>query len=85
MSNQSGAPYVTLTIQDTGAGIDPETLTHIFDPFFTTKSQGTGLGLSVAHGIIHEHGGLIDVKSDVGHGTSFTLQFPLLTEEKSPA
>lgn len=85
MNNQSGAPYVTLTIQDTGAGIDPETLTHIFDPFFTTKSQGTGLGLSVAHGIIHEHGGLIDVKSDVGHGTSFTLQFPLLTEEKSPA
>lgn len=72
---------IVVSIQDTGEGITPENLTHIFDPFFTTKSQGTGLGLSVAHGIIHDHGGTIDVKSEPGSGTTFTLAFPLFKEE----
>jgi PAS domain S-box-containing protein len=75
-------PMILVRIQDTGEGISQEDLTHIFDPFFTTKSQGTGLGLSVAHGIIQEHSGLIDVKSEAGHGTTFTIAIPLLKEDK---
>ena len=77
----SDAPVLThlhVTIQDTGCGIAETDLSHIFDPFFTTKSQGTGLGLSVAHGIVHEHEGIIDVSSKVGEGTSFKLIFPLM-------
>ena len=70
-------------IQDSGEGIPAEDLSHIFDPFFTTKAQGTGLGLSVAHGIIHEHGGMIDVKSAPGLGTTFTVAIPLLKEGAS--
>lgn len=84
--NHAGnAHHIVLTIQDTGGGIDPESLPHIFDPFFTTKSQGTGLGLSVAHGIITEHNGMIDVKSEKGVGTTFTITFQLLAEEVNPS
>lgn len=72
---------IQVNIQDSGSGIAPDDLSHIFDPFFTTKSQGTGLGLSVAHGIIHDHGGTIDVKSELGRGTCFTLGLPLLKED----
>jgi signal transduction histidine kinase len=75
-------PAIRVSIQDTGSGIAPENLSHVFDPFFTTKSQGTGLGLSVAHGIIHEHNGSIDIQSQVGQGTTFILTFPLITEAK---
>lgn len=71
---------ILIGIQDTGEGIPAADLSHIFDPFFTTKAQGTGLGLSVAHGIIHEHGGLIDVKSAPGYGTTFTIAIPLFQE-----
>lgn len=74
-------PRIQLTIADTGEGIPPDNLPHIFDPFFTTKSQGTGLGLPVAHGIVTEHGGTIDVTSEVGRGTSFHLIFPLVNLE----
>ena len=70
-----------LAIQDTGEGIPKEDLGHIFDPFFTTKAQGTGLGLSVAHGIIHEHDGVINVQSELGRGTTFTIAIPLLRED----
>lgn len=73
--------HIVLTIRDSGTGIAPEDITRIFDPFFTTKTQGTGLGLSVAHGIIHEHNGFIDVKSEPGAGTLFIIRFPLLSEE----
>lgn len=79
----AGSPtdgMIQLVIQDTGAGIAPDDLPHIFDPFFTTKSQGTGLGLSVAHGIIHDHNATIDVKSEAGIGTTFSLLFPLIKE-----
>jgi len=72
-----------LSIQDNGPGIPPENLTHVFDPFFTTKASGTGLGLSVSHGIIHEHDGVIEVDSEVGRGTTFHLIFPLLASEVS--
>jgi two-component system NtrC family sensor kinase len=70
-----------LSIQDNGPGIPPENLTHVFDPFFTTKASGTGLGLSVSHGIIHEHDGVIEVDSELGRGTTFHLIFPLITVE----
>lgn len=74
-------PVVLLSIRDTGEGISEENLAHIFDPFFTTKTHGTGLGLSVAHGIIQEHGGVIDVRSEPGVGTTFTIAIPLLEKE----
>jgi signal transduction histidine kinase len=63
--------------QDTGTGMDPEVLPHVFDPFFTTKKAGTGLGLSVAHGIISDHKGMIDVESEAGRGTTFHVLLPL--------
>jgi two-component system NtrC family sensor kinase len=69
---------VHVTVADSGAGIAPENLSRIFDPFFTTKGarKGTGLGLSVSYGIVREHGGEIEVQSDVGAGTRFYLSFP---------
>lgn len=76
------AALILITIHDTGEGIQAEDISHIFDPFFTTKAQGTGLGLSVAHGIIQEHGGLINVESEVTQGTTFTIAIPLLKEDR---
>lgn len=84
LRDDHSAPHVIVTIHDTGGGIPADSLPHIFDPFFTTKSQGTGLGLSVAHGIIHEHGGMIDVKSDPVQGTTFAIVFPLIQKESVP-
>lgn len=78
-------PSIRITIQDTGEGITAENLPHIFDPFFTTKDQGTGLGLSVAHGIILEHSGSIDVASEPGRGATFTITVPLLEQEGLPS
>jgi signal transduction histidine kinase len=71
---------VRIEISDTGAGIPPEHLNRIFDPFFTTKGpgRGTGLGLSVSYGIIHEHAGTIQAESWPGLGTRFRLEFPVL-------
>ena len=70
--------YVEIIIIDTGSGIPKENLPKIFDPFFTTKKigQGTGLGLNVVYNIIEKHRGEIDVKSDVGKGTTFTIRIP---------
>ncbi|MEK7848219.1 MAG: ATP-binding protein, partial [Chloroflexota bacterium] len=67
-----------IAIADTGAGIPPEIQGKVFDPFFTTKGpRGTGLGLSVAYGIVHRHGGAIDLVSAVGKGTTFHVRLPL--------
>lgn len=70
--------HVSLVIEDTGVGIDNETLKQIFLPFFTTKEvgEGTGLGLSVVHGIVTSHGGTISVDSKVGIGTKFEIRLP---------
>jgi len=68
---------IRVSIGDTGHGIAAEDLPRVFDPFFTTKSSGTGLGLSVAHGIIQEHGATVDVESKIGRGTTFHVMFPL--------
>lgn len=70
--------WIRLVVADTGAGIPPEDLPKIFDPFYTTKRAGTGLGLSVTHGIIRDHTGTVDVQSEPGKGTAFILSFPAL-------
>jgi len=71
---------VVLQVSDTGAGIAPETLPKIFEPFFTTKEvgKGMGLGLSITYSIVKKHGGTIDVATEVGRGTTFTVRVPLV-------
>lgn len=70
---------ILVELADDGCGIPPDILSKIFDPFFTTKpiGRGTGLGLSLSHGIIAEHGGRVDVESEVGLGTRFRIQMPI--------
>lgn len=74
-----------ITVQDDGEGIKSEDIAHVFDPFFTTKDYGTGLGLSVVHGIIQEHGGQIEVESEPAKGTSFHILLPLVRFEEEVA
>jgi signal transduction histidine kinase len=69
--------FLQIEIRDTGIGIPPENLDHVFDPFFSTRPEGSGLGLAISHQIVHEHGGFIDLESEVGKGTSFRIHFPL--------
>jgi PAS domain S-box-containing protein len=71
--------YVRLCVSDTGTGIPPYVLERMFDPFFTTKcaGEGTGLGLSLVHGIVMDLGGTIDVRTTVGRGTTFTIWLPV--------
>lgn len=71
--------YVHVVVRDNGKGISPENLKKIYDPFFTTKpiGEGTGLGLSIVFGIIKDHGGQIQVKSEVGKGTAFCVSLPI--------
>lgn len=78
---------VIVSLADTGCGIKPEHLEHVFEPFFTTKpvGKGTGLGLSVSYGIVQQHGGTIELDSEPGRGTTFTLVFPALGREPGVA
>lgn len=83
--HEPGAPaseWVCIAIHDDGPGIAPDDLPHVFEPFFTTKDvgQGTGLGLSVAHGIVTDHGGWIGVESAPGAGTTFRVFLPALAQ-----
>lgn len=64
-------------VADTGSGINPESLPHIFEPFFSTKPEGSGMGLAVVHRVVQDHGGDVEVRSDPGGGTTFTLRLPL--------
>lgn len=79
--------FVCLYVQDEGRGIPEDILPHIFDPFFTTKpiNEGTGLGLSVSHGIVREHGGWIQVETSIGEGTRFRVYLPVLRADESEA
>jgi len=78
--------YVHIAIQDTGVGIDSDTLSKILDPFFTTKSpgRGTGLGLSIVYGIVKNHNGFLDVESEVGVGTEFHIYLPATIIPSNP-
>jgi len=77
--------YMRLTVTDTGEGMSKEVLDRIFDPFFTTKAkgEGTGLGLSVSHGIVASHGGAITVASEPGLGSAFTVYLPKYLEDRA--
>jgi two-component system, NtrC family, sensor kinase len=81
ISQRVGAGWLAVSVSDDGAGIPKENLQRIFEPFFTTKEgSGTGLGLSITYGIIKKLGGEITVESEVGQGTTFTVQLPLRRE-----
>jgi PAS domain S-box-containing protein len=76
--------YVCLAVTDSGAGIDPAIKKRIFDPFFTTKGvgEGTGMGLAMVHGIVADHGGMVEVESTPGQGATFRIFFPAAPEQK---
>jgi signal transduction histidine kinase len=86
-STRGGPRFVCLTVADTGQGIDPSIRERIFDPYFTTKSKGkgTGMGLSVVHGIVQNYGGDIEVESTPGQGSAFRVYLPVKLPEDAPA
>ena len=75
--------YVTLSVSDTGCGMDAATQARMFEPFFTTKpvGQGTGLGMPMVYGLVKDHGGFLQVHSDAGHGTTIRLYFPAVAPQ----
>jgi len=75
--------YLKVTVSDNGQGIAPDVIGRIFDPYFTTKEigKGTGMGLSVAHGIVKSHDGVISVESELGKGTSCSVFFPVIEKQ----
>jgi signal transduction histidine kinase len=82
LTKPTGDTWVQIEVADTGCGISAENINHVFDPFYTTKHeslerQGTGLGLVIVHQIIQEHGGYIEVESQVGQGTTFFVNLPI--------
>lgn len=77
----TGRPALRLSVADTGVGIEPEHRSRLFDPFFTTKEVGTGLGLAIVHAIVDGHRGRVEVESEVGRGTVFTITLPQPTQE----
>lgn len=86
LKTNPGADFVALIVKDTGTGMTEAVKNQIFIPFFTTKDvgEGTGIGLSVVHGIVKAHGGKINVESEVGVGTKIEIQFPLHQQTEQP-
>ncbi|MCX5882449.1 MAG: response regulator [Deltaproteobacteria bacterium] len=82
-SDLTPGDYITITVTDTGKGISEKDMEFIFEPYFTTKEigTGTGLGLSVVHGIVKSYGGDISVQSEIGHGSTFTIYLPVIKTE----
>jgi two-component system NtrC family sensor kinase len=80
-------PEIVIEIGDTGPGISPEHVSKIFDPFFTTggDKRRSGLGLSVSHSIVRQHGGNLTVRTAAREGTTFTVRLPAAREDKRPA
>ncbi len=80
--------FVLLEVSDSGAGIDPEVIDRVFDPFFSTKEmdpkRGSGLGLSVVHGVVTDHRGAVDVRSRIGHGSTFSVYLPVARDTSRP-
>lgn len=84
LMDMKAGDYISLSLTDTGCGIDNATKENLFDPFFTTKGEmGTGLGLAQVYGFVQRNGGIIKVHSEINHGTCFTLYFPRYDEEGS--
>jgi CheY-like chemotaxis protein len=78
-------PYITITVTDQGCGIPAKNLIRIFDPYFTTKPKGSGLGLASAYSIVKKHGGVLEVSSIVGEGSTFTVRLPALPDKHPEA
>ena len=84
LGNLPAGEYVTLTVADSGRGVAREHVNRIFEPYFTTKdkNEGTGLGLSVVHGIVNDHGGAVTVESNPGKGSLFTVYLPRIADSE---
>ena len=83
----AGGAFCQIDVRDNGIGISAEDREHLFEPFFTTKDvgQGTGLGLSISHGIVSEHGGHIELESELGQGSCFSIFLPVISHPPSTA
>ena len=86
MEAEGEQPVVELEVEDSGRGIEAQDLPHLFEPFFSTKgTRGTGLGLAVSWGIVEGHDGTIEVRSEPGKGSRFTVRLPMGSARKPPA
>ncbi len=75
---------MTITIEDTGSGMNEETVSRVFDLFFTTKPHGTGMGMAVARSVVDLHGGRLSIASAPGHGTCIVVRLPIRASSESP-